>query len=168
MTLPRHHVGTVARRLGPALAVLALFATASLAAPGDPPSGSDAKGPHSRMERRQEWIHSRLERTEDRLEIKASQHDAWQAFAKSVEAFGMKPAGSRPGPDADAASIARFRADRAADMAQKLAQVADATAKLQSVLNDDQRKVFDEMAHRFMHRDGRFHHDGGESHHHEG
>ena len=156
----------LARRVGPAVAALALFTTASFAAPGDPPAAaaqpSDASRAHSRAERRAEWIHERLERAANRLEIKASQQGAWQAFAQSVEAFGAPPA-PRPGRDADATAIARYRADRAADAARKLAQVADATAKLESVLNDDQRKVFDEMAQRLS--QGRRHHrEGGEHH----
>jgi hypothetical protein len=98
----------------------------------------------------------------ERLEIKASQQAAWQAFITSLEAT-MEPPSKRVEQKTDAASIARMRADMAAVHAQKLAQIADATAKLQEVLSPDQRTTLDQMAARFAeHRGGRhfFHHEG--------
>jgi hypothetical protein len=144
---------------GPAVLAAAFMTSAALAASDDRPDRGAASGgtPAARVEHRQEWIRSRLEQAANRLEIKASQQSAWEAFAQSVQAFAVPPAAARPARDADA--IARFRADRAGENARKLAQVADATAKLQSVLGPDQRKVLDEMAHRFMHRG---HHRHGE------
>jgi len=160
----------LAWRLSPAIAALALFSSTGYAAPADAPGRAPGA---ARMEHRQQWIHERLERAANRLEIKASQQDAWQAFAQSVEAFATPPAATPPGRDADAAAIARFRADRAAEAARKLSVVADATSRLQGVLTPDQRKVFDEMAHRFAgprhrHHDGRERSHGDRSERHQG
>jgi len=98
-------------------------------------------------QRRQEWIHAKLERDANRLEIKASQQSAWQDYAKARSALAERSF-KRPAPDADAATIAKARADGAADGARKLAVLADATAKLQAVLSPEQRKTLDQIAHR--------------------
>lgn len=111
----------------------------------------------------QAMMKARLHKLHERLEIKASQQAAWDDFAKSVEALpqGMK---KRPGPDADAATVARFRAERAQQFAKKLAVIAKTTAKLESVLTPAQRKVFDAAAHHFgRHGHGR-HGMGGYGH----
>jgi hypothetical protein len=47
--------------------------------------------------------------------------------------------------DADAATLARHRADMAAKMATKFATLADATAKLQSALTPEQAKTLADM-----------------------
>jgi Spy/CpxP family protein refolding chaperone len=109
---------------------------------------------------RQEWIKARLAKMADRLEIKSSQQAAWQAYVKVVEA-PVDIAAKKPDAPADAATIVRARADFAAARAKKMAQVADATTKLQEVLTPEQRKTFDQMVqhalhrgqHRMMHRD---------------
>ena len=92
----------------------------------------------------QEWCKEKLDQTAERLEIKSSQQSAWQAYAKTVETLG---AGSvkEPGETADAATIARFHADKAGAFAGKLKQIADATAKLQSIMTPEQRKTFDQI-----------------------
>jgi len=96
----------------------------------------------------QERVKARTERLGTRLEIKASQQDAWNTFASSIQSmFDGMP--QRPARDADAATVARFRADLATQRAQKLSVVADATARLQQVLDPNQRKVLDEAARRF-------------------
>ena len=120
-----------------------------------PPGGPGGPGGPGMMrhfdpERMQAMIKARLAKLHERLEIKASQQAAWDAFAKSVEALpqGMtKP----PGPDADATTLARFRADRAQGFAKKLAVIADTTAKLEGVLSADQRKILDDASHHFGH-----------------
>lgn len=117
-----------------------------------PPGGAGGPGMmrHFDPERMQAMIKARLQKLHERLEIKASQQAAWDAFAKSVEALpqGMtKP----PGPDADATAMARFRADRAQGFAKKLAVIADTTAKLEGVLSADQRKILDDASHRYGH-----------------
>lgn len=155
----------LARRVPAAAAAASFIAMAGIAAasfaatdpdPAPAAPATSASQARSHLERRQDWIRSRLARAAGRLEIKASQEPAWQAFAQSVEAFAVPSGGARPGRDADAAAIARYRANRASDIARKLTQVADATSKLEGVLTEDQRKVFDDMAHRYS--EGRHRH----------
>jgi hypothetical protein len=121
----------------------------------DPGPASAGDPRQAGAEQRHEWMaarmKARLDTMANRLEIKASQQGAWDSFAKAVSAM---PALSikRPDPDADAATLARFGADRAAAFAAKLAQVADATAKLQAVLTPEQRQTLNQMARKFAHR----------------
>lgn len=112
------------------------------------PAPADRAAMHERhsMEHMQMKMKERTAKMASRLEIKASQQAAWGDYVKARESMMARPA--RPARDADAATIARARADFAADMARKLAVVSDATAKLQAVLTPEQRKVFDEMARR--------------------
>ncbi|HUW77067.1 MAG TPA: Spy/CpxP family protein refolding chaperone, partial [Gallionella sp.] len=98
----------------------------------------------------QERMKTRMDTLAQRLEIKASQQSVWEGFAKSIETLPEQNA-KQPADDADAATIARYHADRAAKMASKLAKVADATAKLEAALTPDQRKVLDQTAHLFLH-----------------
>ena len=107
---------------------------------------------------------ARTAKMASRLEIKASQQAIWEDYVKARESMWTNLQ-ARPARDADAATIARSRADRAADMARKLAVVSDATAKLQAVLAPEQRKVFDEMARRSGHRMHRGGHHGGRGDH---
>ena len=58
-----------------------------------------------------------------------------------------------PNDDADAATISRYKAERATEFAKNLSRIADATAKLQSTLNEDKRKTLNQVSHRFLHRD---------------
>jgi hypothetical protein len=126
---------------------------------------ADQMDPVLMKQHMQEHIKIRLDRLAQRLEIKASQQPVWENFAKSVEMLADGNA-KKPDMDADAATIARYRADRASEMAGKLSRIADATAKLQAALNPDQRKVLDQTAQQMLHRDhrfGRMHH--GADHH---
>ena len=120
-------------------------------------------------EKMREHIKARLDRLAERLEIKSSQQAIWDEFTKSVEMLADRNE-KKPGYDADAATISRYRAARATDVAGKLTRIADATARLQAVLSTDQRKILDQTAHRFL-RDDRetnhFHrgmHRGGSEH----
>ena len=135
-------------KLTTALVAAGLALSATLAAV---PLASAAPGPGMRemtpemTERMQSRMQSRLDKMAQRLEIKASQQDAWQAYAK-VHKEQFDPAAMKaPAKDADAATIARHRADTAAQMAQKLAVLADATAKLQSALTPEQAKTLADM-----------------------
>lgn len=94
-------------------------------------------------ERMRALIKARLDKLSARLELTASQQTAWNAFARSVEALAERPSAA-PGANADAATIAHYRADLAAGFAKKLAVIADTTGGLQTVLNDKQRKTFNE------------------------
>jgi hypothetical protein len=101
------------------------------------------------QERMQSRMQARLDRMANRLEIKASQQDAWQAYAKvHKDMFDARP--TPPEKDADAAALARHRADTAAKMATKLATLADATAKLQSALTPEQARTLADMTRRPM------------------
>jgi hypothetical protein len=95
-------------------------------------------------------IKARLDKFASRLEIKASQMAAWDAFAKSVEALADRQA-KQLDENADAAAVAHFRAERVMDMARKLSAIADATDKLEAVLNKNQRKILDEESMHFHH-----------------
>ena len=135
-------------KLTATLVAAGLALSATLAAV---PAVSAAPGPGARemtpemQERMQSRLQARLDKMANRLEIKASQQDAWQAYAKvhkeQFDPAAMKP----PAKDADAAAIARHRADTAAKMAQKLTVLADATAKLQSALTPEQAKTLADM-----------------------
>ena len=118
-------------------------------------------------EKMQEQMKARLNKLAERLEIKSSQQAVWEEFAKSVWPLTEQTV-KRPGDDADAVTVARYRAERATDFARKLSMIADTTAKLQNVLTDDQRKIFNQESHRFLHKEhgwgGRNHEQGGEDH----
>jgi len=140
-------------------AVVAFGGLPAFAAPGDPPASAAPEAPGGpgdhRGAVRGERIQRMLDRAANRLEIKASQQTAWDGFARAMRGLFEPSAAARPGRDADAATIARIRAERAAEHARRMTQVADATAALQGVLAPDQRKTFDQMAHRFeSHRQG--------------
>ncbi len=126
------------------------------------PAGAQQREWRPDPEKMHAMIKTRLEKLSARLELTASQQPAWGAFAKSVEALAERTA-TPPGADADAAAIARFRADMAAGFAKKLAAIADTTGKLQAVLNDNQRKLFNEEYRRIRHPGHRCVH-GGEHH----
>jgi hypothetical protein len=114
---------------------------------------SQADAPHeARMhEHMQQMMDRHLDHLAARLEIRASQQEAWKGFAAAVR--GMVPAAppEEPARDLDAATRARQAADRAADRAKRLAQLADATGKLQQVLDAPQKDVLNEVARELGH-----------------
>ncbi len=118
-------------------------------AAGAAPAKTEAK--QDRAKHRQEMIKRMTERMAARLEIKASQQGAWQAYTKTLEA-AFAPPPARPEGKTDAASMTRAHAEMAALRAQKLAQIADATAKLQEVLTPDQRTTLNQMVEHAMRR----------------
>lgn len=155
--------------MNPKLGLLATIVTGAILmtafysiAMANPAEHRDHKqmNPEQMQQYRQEHMKIGLDRLAQRLEIKASQQAVWEDFTKSVETLADQN-GKKPGDDADAATIARYRADKAAEFASKLNKIADATSKLQAVLSEDQRKIFNQTAHRFL-RHGqdaaRFHH----------
>jgi hypothetical protein len=155
-------MSTIRRTLGAAIATLILCASSFALAAMAPGTDHEHGGPmHCEPS-----MHYRLDEAANRLEIKASQQKAWQTYTASVEAMTTHP-DKHPVEDADAATIARFHADMANQMAAKLQKVADATAKLQAVLTPEQRKTFDQMARHFGHHGDHSmqHHDhGGQDH----
>lgn len=110
-------------------------------------AGTGAAGQQAteRQERFRAHVQARLQRMAERLEITPGQQSAWDAYTKTVEDT-LQTKRARPPANADAASLLRFRAEMAADHAQRLTQLADATAALQDVLTPEQRQTLDEMA----------------------
>lgn len=171
---------TIARSIAAALLGSTVFVTAAPAL-SQPQAEGQRRAHMSQMteadraqmrERIQARMNQRLDRLAARLEIKASQQDAWEAY-KNARASIFQTRPERPARNADAATLAKFRADMAQRRAQYLATMADATAKLQEVLEPQQRKVLDEIArhagvrgkhhgHRHGYRHGHRH--GGERH----
>jgi hypothetical protein len=130
---------------------LALSATLAAVPAAASPGGGFGPGMGMRemtpemQERMRDRMQARLDKMAERLEIKASQQDAWQAYVKThKEQFDF--AALKPAPkEADAATLARHRAEMAAQMAKKLDTLADATARLQSALTPEQAKTLAEM-----------------------
>jgi hypothetical protein len=135
--------------------LIASFNSVAMASPGEhcDPGQMTAESIHGHLK-------VRLNKLADRLEIKSSQQASWEEFAKSVESLSDRSV-KMPGDDADAATISRYRADKAAEFAKKLSVIADATAKLQKVLTEDQRKVLNQVSLHFLHK-----HHGGQADHH--
>lgn len=107
----------------------------------DKPAANDSA---AQLERLHKLTERRLGLMKDELGISDAQETAWGAYATTV----MSLTGSKltpPAPGGDAAAIVRFRAQQAAENAEKLTQLADATAKLEQVLNTEQRKALYQM-----------------------
>lgn len=141
-----HKYGTRFPRRAAGWLLGALFAGAALTAAADMPQERFHHGmgrPPSAEEMRAH-LHRHLEKMAGRLEIKASQQGAWAAYAQAIEGMAP-PRHDPPPPDADAATLTRQHAERAADMAQRLATIADATASLSKALDPDQRKTLDQI-----------------------
>ena len=138
-------------------------------APGEGGRGSAPRAQMSEADRAQmrERMHARmsqrLDRLAARLEIKASQQDAWTSYRKTAESL-MQDRPQRPAREADAATLMRFRAEMAQRRAKSLFTMADATAKLQTVLDPEQRKVLNETARSFGKHGRRGGHPGGGHH----
>jgi hypothetical protein len=171
---------SVFRRFAPLAAILATLVLAAVPlysmAQQDHSSSTSAHATamHAHM---QEGIQKHLDGLAARLEIRASQQEAWNAFSTAVR--GMVPSAppERPAHDLDAAARARMAADRAEERAHRLTQLADATAKLQQVLDPAQKQVLNEVArnigrHWREHGHGSMHegheHEREEGHEHEG
>jgi hypothetical protein len=99
----------------------------------------------------QHHLKDKLDKLSERLEIKASQQSAWEEYAKSVEILA-EHSEKKPAEDADATAISRYRAERAAEFAKKLTRIADATSKLQAVLTEDQKKIFNQISRHSHHK----------------
>lgn len=141
-TLARTASGVLVAVIATGLGAAAIAADAGR--PSTPPASATL--PADMAQRHQAMVQRRLDDAAARLEIKASQQAAWQAYAATVkdlaESEGMPP---RPDADADAATIARQRAERASAFARKLGAIADATAKLQGALTAEQKSVLTEL-----------------------
>ena len=130
----------------------ALSIAPATAAEKTPPA---AESMHSDLAQRiAKHLQMRLDDLAARLQIKASQEPAWQTFAAAYrELITARLAQGEQSlavaPDVDAAALARRHADWAAEHAQKLSRLADATAKLQQSLDADQRLVLNEVARHY-------------------
>lgn len=153
MTLQKKHIGYSVRSL---IAILCVVVLAGAAAVWAAPAETKQSASQDWGKERQERFKQLTDHMANRLEIKASQQAAWQAFTKSLQA-AVESAVKKPETKSDAASIARMRADMAMERAQRLAQIADATAGLQEVLTPDQRATLDQMAAKFAGRRGGHH-----------
>jgi len=140
------------------LAAVPLYSAAQQLAAADPPSDRPhAAGMHQEM---QQKMQKHLDRLAARLEIRASQQEAWNAFSSAVRGLVPDQMPERPADDVDAAARARLAADRAAERAKRLSQLADATARLQQALDAQQKQVLNEVARNFSHHL----HDHGDGH----
>jgi len=146
----------LAKFLLPAVTVGALLmATWGSVAAAGPDGHADQM--QMKSERMHELIKARLDKLAERLEIKSSQQGAWEEFTKAFEPPAERNI-KKSDENADAATVARNRAERAGEVAKRLNRIADATAKLQAVLTEDQRKILNQVSRRFMHK----HHGWGE------
>jgi hypothetical protein len=130
---------------------------------GSAAAAEPAKDPaQACAQHRQEWAAAKLTQDANRLEIKASQQAAWEEYANARKALADWKFTKLP-DDADAATVAKQRAERVTEAAQKLTALADATAKLQAVLSPEQRKTLDQISRHhghFGHERGHMGHEG--------
>lgn len=155
-----------------------MFAVPALAHEAATGGGWTDEGKGHMHERFQERVDARLDKLAARLSIKDSQKPAWEAYVAAVKGMMDKP-GMKEGhggmmKDEDAAAMIHRHAEHAADRAKKLEVLADATDKLQAVLDEGQRKTFNrEVRHHMEHMKhmgpmGRMGHYGSECGEHEG
>ena len=133
----------------PAVVISAALMTIGYSTAWAHPMGSDEQKPAC-AEHQRGSINDRLDNMGERLEIKASQQAAWEAYAKAYKALADQHA-KKPDQNADAAAFARYHAEMATELAKKLATIADATAKLQVALSEDQRKIFNRITRHSHH-----------------
>lgn len=125
----------------------------------EPHERAGGKGPdametmHEHMhERMQERMQEHLDHLAARLEIRASQQEAWNTYSSAVKGLAPAQPPQKPAQDLDAAARARLAADRTAEMARKLSTLADATARLQQALDNSQKQILNEVSREFGHR----------------
>ena len=139
----------------PTIAIAALlmisFHSVAIASPGEQCDSKQMRHEQRSPEKMHELMKARLDKLADRLEIKASQQTAWEEFSKSVRTMAERNV-KKPSDDADAATISRYRAEMATEFSKKLTRIADATAKLQKTLTEDQQKILNKAARRFLQR----------------
>jgi LTXXQ motif family protein len=138
------------RHLLPIAVAASLVAAAPAFSQPTDADASAATNGATRQARIQQHLQARLQRTAERLQITPAQQTAWTTYANAVQSL-IGTSRTRPAADADAASIARLRAQLAAERAQKLSRLADATASLQQALDPQQQKTFDEIVRQAGH-----------------
>ena len=132
--------------------LMTTFHSVAMARPGEHCDQERMSHEQMNPEKMHQHMKAILDNLAERLEIKSSQQAAWGEFAKSVETLAERSE-KKPNEDADAATISRYRAEKATEFAKKLTRIADATAKLQTVLTEDQRKILDQTSRHFLHKD---------------
>lgn len=140
------------RQLLPVAIAASLVAAAPVfSQPADPAAPAASSNDATRQARIQQHLQARLQRMAERLQITPAQEAAWTTYVDTVQGLiGTNRA--RPAPDADAASVTRLRAQLAAERAQKLSRLADATANLRQALDPEQQKTLDEIVRHTGHR----------------
>jgi len=133
------------------------FHSVAMASPGEHCDKKQMSHEQINPEKMHEQMKDRLDKLAERLEIKSSQQAVWEEFAQSVEMLAEQHV-KKPNDEADAATISRYQAERATEFSKKLAKIAGATAKLQTALTEDQRKILNQASHRFLHRDHGWNH----------
>jgi hypothetical protein len=145
----------VVRRYAPLAALLSTLLLAALPLVSLAQHERDSADP-PKAERMHQHLQQSMDRHLDhlaaRLEIRASQQEAWKAFSTAVRAMVPATPQEPPAKDLGAAARARLAADRAGDRAKRLGQLADATAKLEQTLDPPQKEVLNEVAREFGHR----------------
>src|SRR5258706_13239011 len=109
-----------------ALAVVTSLAAAApaLSQPSTNDRSAVAEDTAARQSRMREHLQARLDRMAKRLNIDASQQDAWNAYAQTVEGMiGIGLQRPRPAAGADPPTVVRFPAPVAAAHAQKAEQL---------------------------------------------
>jgi hypothetical protein len=139
---------------------LAVAATLGAAVPAFSQPPGENPGTYDHAARHRQHMQTRLNQMAQQLEIKDGQKAAWAEYTRAVESMlGAKPA--PPPAEADAAAIVRQRAQRMTEHAQKLNQLADATARLQEALDAEQRQKLTEIVRqRGMRGEHHKHHSG--------
>jgi hypothetical protein len=133
----------IARNIASAAVAVSLLAASApvLSQPETP------KDPAARQAQMHKRTQAHLQQMAKRLKISDAQQAAWTEYTRTVESlFDERP--TPPPADADAVALTRLRADQAAKQAQKLTQLADATARLSEALTPEQRKILTEMVRR--------------------
>lgn len=90
-----------------------------------------------------EKTQAKLNDWERELNITQAQQSQWNAYATAIKNMKVsKYKLTRPDYNADAATLAQYEAQKAANQAEVLADVSDATAKLQAILTPEQQTKF--------------------------
>jgi hypothetical protein len=143
-------IGSIVIRVAASVAVIGSLALTSVPALSHT-SGTGAAAaadPAARQARMSERVEVRLNALAARLNISGSQQQAaWASYANVVRAQAQDlPA--RPPVDADAVTLLRYRSEVAHQHAQRLAQLADATAELSAALTPEQRDILNKSVRR--------------------
>ena len=95
---------------------------------------------------RAERIQARLNYESRQLGITAAQQTVWNNYAQTAKQYAeQRGPANRPPANADQATFLKYRSERAAQHAQALANMSQATAKLEATLTPEQKAQFNTM-----------------------